>query len=337
MSAPGQAATVAAGAAVDRIPTVDFAPFLGGDRAAQDAVVAALGDCFERYGFVSLVGHGLPPGVVAEAFAAAEEFFARPEAEKRLVADKRNNRGFIPMFDSVLPGQKPSGHEAFSIGHLDRPDDPELRALPFHAETPWPDLPGFRERIEPCYRAMFALGEAVLRAAARHLGAPEDFFAEMSRQTYSNMRVIHYPPQDAVAETSEFGVSAHTDRGLITLLIQDMNGGLSVQTPEGSWLPVVPDPEAVVINVGRLLRHWTNGRYAAALHRVVNTSGRERYSIPLFVHPSFHTAIDPRSLVREEPAAPEFAPIVAGETVYAGFQQDRPSWKAALAEPVAAA
>ena len=313
--------------AVDRIPTVDFAPFLSGDAAGRAATVAALGDTFQRYGFVSLVGHGLPPKVVRGAFDAAQDFFARPEEEKRRVQDRRNNRGFVPMFDSQLPGQKPSGHEAFSIGHPDRPADPELLALPFYSPTPWPALPGFRERIEPCYRAMFGLGEAILRACALHLGAPEDFFAGMSRQTYSNMRVIHYPPQEAVAETSEFGVSAHVDRGLITLLIQDMNGGLSVQTPEGDWLPVVPDPQAVVINVGKLLRHWTNGRYPAALHRVVNTSGRERYSMPLFVHPSFHTVIDPQALVGEAPSQPDYAPIVAGESVYAGFQRDRVSWK----------
>ena len=72
-----------------------------------------------------------------------------------------------------------------------------------------------------------------------------------------------------------------------------------------------------------------HGRYRAALHKVVNRSGRERYSIPLFVHPSYHTRIDPMSLVGQAPAGEDFEPIVAGERVYANFMARRPSWQAA--------
>ncbi len=318
------------------IPTIDFAPFLAADPAARRAVADAIGRASEQYGFFSLVGHSLPRAAIDGAFAAAQEFFARPAAEKHQVQDRRNNRGYIPMFDSQVPGHKPNGHEAFSMGHLRTPDDPQLAALPFHARTPFPALPGFRERLEACYAAMFALGQSVLRAYALHLGAREDFFTEASRDTYSNMRVIHYPPQEAVAETADVGVRAHFDEGLITLLIQDMNGGLAVQAPDGPWLPVVPNRDAIVVNVGKLLRRWTNGRYHAALHQVVNESGRERYSIPLFVHPSFRTLIDPMSLVGAAPAGPEFEPIVAGERVYANFAKRRPSWQAEAPAAIAA-
>jgi isopenicillin N synthase-like dioxygenase len=141
------------------------------------------------------------------------------------------------------------------------------------------------------------------------------------------MRVLHYPPQERIADVTDNGVRAHADEGLITLLVQDMNGGLSVQGPGDGWLPVVPDREAIVVNVGKLLRHWTNGGYAAAMHMVVNRSGRERYSIPLFVHPSFRTVIDPVALVGEPPAAEEFLPVVAGERVYANFKARRVSWQ----------
>ncbi|MBE9606369.1 isopenicillin N synthase family oxygenase [Acetobacteraceae bacterium H6797] len=312
----------------ERIPTIDFSPFLNGDAAAQAKVASALGETFERYGFVSLIGHGMDLSAIAGAFATAEAFFALPEEEKRLVQDKRNNRGYVPMFDSQEPGKKPSGQEAFSIGHPTRPADPKLQALPFHAVTPIPARPeGFEAALHACYGTMFTLGEQILRAVAMHLGRDPGFFAEMSRETYSNMRIIHYPPKEQVAEVTDVGVRAHVDEGLITLLIQDMNGGLSVQGPGDVWLPVVPDPQAIVVNVGKLLRRWTNGRFNAALHQVVNSSGRERYSIPLFVHPSYNTVIDPMTLVGEAPKGEEFTPIVAGEQVFANFLARRPSWK----------
>jgi isopenicillin N synthase-like dioxygenase len=317
---------------MDAIPTLDFTPFRTGGEADRRALAAELGAAFTRYGFVQLVGHGVPRPVLDSAFSAAEAFFSLPEARKREVQDRRNNRGYVPIFDSAVPGRKPDGHEAFSLGHLTRPADPKLRDLPFHAETPWPaELPGFRERLEACYAAMYDLGQQILRAVAIHLGAAEDVFAEAARESYSNMRVVHYPPAEAVADRTETGVRPHEDEGLITLLVQDMNGGLSVQGPSGEWLPVVPNREAMVINVGKLLRRWTNGRYRAALHTVVNRSGRERYSIPLFLHPSYATVIDPRSLVGEEPAGEEFAPIVAGEQVYRNFMARRLSWQAATA------
>jgi isopenicillin N synthase-like dioxygenase len=301
---------------MDAIPTLDFTAFRSGDAAARRQAAAELGAAFERYGFVQLIGHGLPEEVLRDGFAAAESFFLLPQDWKREVQDPRTNRGYVPMFDKALRGLKPGGHEAFSVGQLDLPEDPALRALPFHAETPWPDVAGFRERVEACYAALYALGDLVLSACALHLGAPEDVFRAASRDHFSTMRLIHYPPAGMIEGRTDIGMLAHVDESLITLLAQDMNGGLSVQGPGGDWLPVVPDRNAVVVNVGRLLRRWTNGRYNAALHEVVNRTGGKRHSIALFVHPAWHARIDPRSLVGEAPAGPEFEPVIAGEEVY---------------------
>ena len=279
---------------------------------------------------MTLIGHGIPDPVIADAFQAGQEFFGLPLATKMAIQEQRTNRGYQPMFDNVQPGHKPSSAEAFSMGHPMPPSDPALLGLPFYAATPWPDLPNFRPRAEACYQAMFALAQSALRAFTLHLKVAPDFFDRLSRNTYSNMRLIHYPPQETVAHITDVGVRPHEDQGLITLLIQDMNGGLAVRGPDGEWLPVVPSPNAVVLNVAKLLTRWTNGRFKSALHRVINTSGRERYSIPLFVHPDFHQVIDPRDLVGGEPD-PRFPPIVAGEQVYANFAMQRVSWQAAQA------
>jgi len=269
--------------------------------------------------------------------AAAEVFFDQPEEFKRSVQDRKTNRGFILLFDGIAETtKKPSGHEAYSVGHIHRTTDPELLKLPLYAETPWPDMPGFRERLEVCYAAMYALSQQILAATAMHLGVAEDFFAEASKASYSNMRVIHYPPAEKVAEVTDIGVRPHEDQGLITLLVQDMNAGLSVLGPAGDWLLVVPNREAMVINVGKLLKRWTNGRYQAALHKVFNSSGKERYSIPLFIHPSWHTRIDPQTLIGQKLAGPDFEPIVAGEQVYRNFMAQRRSWQAEQPQATAA-
>ena len=37
------------------------------------------------------------------------------------------------------------------------------------------------------------------------------------------------------------------------------------------------------MNLGNLMMRWTNDQYISNLHRVINKSGRERYSIPFFL------------------------------------------------------
>ena len=56
--------------------------------------------------------------------------------------------------------------------------------------------------------------------------------------------------------------------GLITLLLQDDQGGLQVETPRG-WIDVPPRPDTFVINIGELLELASDGFLRATMHRVL--------------------------------------------------------------------
>jgi isopenicillin N synthase-like dioxygenase len=71
---------------------------------------------------------------------------------------------------------------------------------------------------------------------------------------------------------------------------------------------------AVVVNVGDLLRRWSNGRFASTPHRVVRRSGRERMPIATFHDPDFGATIDPRELGTPEGEA-HYEPITAGQHI----------------------
>lgn len=52
-------------------------------------------------------------------------------------------------------------------------------------------------------------------------------------------------------------------------------------------------PDAFVVNVGDMLHRMSNGKLLSTPHRVINASGRERYSIPFFFDPHVTTEIAP--------------------------------------------
>ena len=47
-----------------------------------------------------------------------------------------------------------------------------------------------------------------------------------------------------------------------------------------AFYPAPPVEGAYVVNLGNLFEQWTNDEYVSNVHRVINRSGQERYSIP---------------------------------------------------------
>ena len=79
--------------------------------------------------------------------------------------------------------------------------------------------------------------------------------------------------------------------------------------PTGSWIDAPPMKDAFVVNVGDMLRRMSNGRLRSTPHRVINATGRERYSVPFFFDPHVSTEIAPLPGAGE----PKFEPIHFGD------------------------
>lgn len=218
------------------------------------------------------------------------------------------------MYEQAKADLKESFIWGLDIGE----DDPDyLAGNKLIGPNQWPAfMPGFRDLLVGYMDAANALGARLLRAFAVAMGEPRDRFVRRFDRPVSRGALVWYPPQDADMGEDQFGVAPHTDYGVLTLLYQDEVGGLQVMSNDGEWLMAHPIPGTFVVNVGDLLARWTNDRFRSTEHRVVNSSGRERFSVAVFVDPNHDTIIDP---VVTDDAAALYPPVTCGDYILGRF------------------
>jgi len=309
------------------IPVVDISALYGNDAAAKKAVAARIGAACDDIGFFYVVNHNVPVGTIDHAVAMADKFFKQPEAERLKVKSDKNNRGYREVGDVVHRNGKPSARDNFDIGFPVTADDPEVKAgTPLYAPNVWPDLPGFREALEAYYGETYKLGMKILEGFALYLGKEESFFTRHFTKPVADMVINHYWGT-AGLHISDQASGPHTDHGIVTILWQDSLGGLEVMGKDGNWISVTPLRGSYVINIGELMKRWTNGRFKATVHRVVHLQDKSRYSMPLFCNPNFRTIVDPRDLGVSDAEA-QYPPVMSGDFLLSRFKATRKLWGA---------
>jgi isopenicillin N synthase-like dioxygenase len=299
------------------VPVIDIAPVIARDPAGTARVAAQIRAACESAGFFYIKGHGVPEALLARTFAASRRFFELPEAERLAITVNPWHRGFVPTGQTVLgKGLKPDLKESFNFSVELAADDPDILAgKPLAGPNQWPDLPGWKADVQAYYDAVVALGNHVLRGLALALDLSEDHFTKLYARHIGRCRLLHYPPHPGAVTDDQFGAARHSDYGCITLLLQDPLGGLEVQNHAGDWIAAPYLPGTFVVNCGDLMQRWTNDRFVSSKHRVINRSGRERYSIPLFYDPAFDTLVECLPTCQGPGNPPRYEPISVGDWV----------------------
>ncbi|XP_060064180.1 uncharacterized protein LOC132544579 [Ylistrum balloti] len=169
----------------------------------------------------------------------------------------------------------------------------------------WPDVENFESSVKEVYTQSHKLALRILDLMSIGLKLDDKRFLRNCHKLISKkgnstlMRNNFYPPitldKEVKPKQARFG--EHSDYGSLTLLYQDGVGGLEIRTLQGEYVPVVPIPDTVLINIGDLMQRWTSDTLMATKHRVLipddETKRREfRQSTAFFILPDEEVMID---------------------------------------------
>lgn len=276
------------------IPVLDLSPLIKGEDTSDLAL--AFAKAYGQTGFGYVVNHGVDLALRAAVFAASKAFHALPEAEKQAISLDKNHRGYIAINTStdvnsdLAEVTKPNQSASFMMMREDTEARPDIY---LSGPNQWPQLDGFRTACEAYAQAMNGLGYRLMSLALEAVGATDRSILDAFQTPTIWLRLLRYPPQPPQAPEDLFGSAPHKDFGCLTLLAQDDVGGLQVQTPAGHWVDAPPIGDAFIVNVGDMLHRLSNGKLLSTPHRVINVTGRERYSVPFFFDPHVTAEITP--------------------------------------------
>jgi isopenicillin N synthase-like dioxygenase len=299
--------------AADEIPTIALTGLRSGRAADLERVGREIGAAARGLGFFSVSDHGIPQALIDGVFAESAAFFALPQTEKDALSVGQSTayRGYVRLGEEKLdPTIAADVKECFNAGPDLAASDPDVLAgKPFHAVNQWPVMPEFRPTLLCFQAAALELIVLLHRAIAVDLGIEPAFFDSRFDRAVGILRLLHYPPHPGTFDGSVYGAGAHTDYGNLTLLAQDANGGLEVRKRDGGWVGVPPAAGTFVCNIGDCLMRWTNDVYVSNAHRVVNRSGRERFSVAFFGDPNSDALVACLPSVLGPGEAPKYPPV----------------------------
>ncbi|GMN74081.1 hypothetical protein TIFTF001_052303 [Ficus carica] len=221
------------------------------------------------WGFFQVINHGVPVSVLDDTVSSVRAFHDQPLDVKSKYYKREEGRGvmFASNNDLYRSGAA-CWHDSLQawLG----PEPPEAEEIPEVC----------REGVIAWGSHATAVAEKVMELLSEGLGLESGKFKEL---TFSESKVFvghcyPYCPQPDLT----VGITAHTDPGVLTVLMQNQVPGLQVKHGD-VWVDVEPVHGGLIVNVGDFLQIISNGAYTSVQHRVLANSSKEpRISIVIF-------------------------------------------------------
>lgn len=318
------------------VPVIDVSDLFQGSPSDRLEVSRQIGQACRDVGFFVIIGHNISANIINNTWEVTKSFFDLPVSEKTPYEFEQNSYpyGYTSLLGEVLSSGKaiesnsskvevlPDLKEMYSIG-------PVGNKVYNYPDRRYPNNPSeFGYLWDSYYNSMSLLASKLISAFAVELGLAEDFFEAFTDHHGSALRALNYPELQGNCETNvttkQYRASAHTDYGMITILRSD-GAGLQVSKDKDppSWVDVPVIEDSLIVNLGDLMKRWTNDKWLSTLHRVIlptdksspvdencsNSVIPRRQSIAFFYNVNSDSLIT--NLIESEQAL--YEPIIAGD------------------------
>jgi isopenicillin N synthase-like dioxygenase len=208
-------------------------------------------------GFFYLEGHGLTTEEIDNVFEESKKFFRLSNAEKEALSDKVMSRGYTSMQEETLdPSVQTEGDtkEGYYIGRDVPKDHSKYDPSKLRGPNVWPgaelvSVRDFRPTMEAYHGKASAIGFRLVQLLALSLGLEESHFDKDFQEPVATLRLLHYDRRESKPSEGILACGAHSDYGVLTLLLTDRNPGLQIYH-RGEWIDVPPKPHSFVVNIG---------------------------------------------------------------------------------------
>ncbi|ESW07711.1 hypothetical protein PHAVU_010G152300 [Phaseolus vulgaris] len=272
-----------------KLPVINFTDLkLEAKDPNWEAVKSQVHRALVEFGCFEAVFDRVPLELRKAILGSLQELFDLPLQTKLLNVSKKLFHGYV--------GQYPMVPLFESMGIDDAVVYEEVESL---TNTMWPNgNPNFSKTIQSFSEELAELDQIIRKMVLESLGV-EKYLEEHMNSTNYLLRVMKY--QGPQTSDTKLGLSAHTDKNIVTILYQNEVEGLEVLTKDGTWISYKPSPHSFVVMIGDSFNAWANGRLHSPFHRVMMSGNETRYSAGLFSIPKGGSIIKaPEELVDEE-------------------------------------
>nr|AVP71907.1 GA2ox4 [Paris polyphylla var. yunnanensis] len=232
-----------------------------------------LAEACRVWGIFRLANHGIPPTLSNRILDRARLILSEP------FEDKRTRFGGGPV--SYFWGTPAVGKRVRSVNWVEGLHIPLARLR--SGEEPGFGSSSFRCLVDEYVRHMARIARELFNALTVDLKLDSVQSTSHFSEPDAILRVYRYPRRPNACHN--FGLEAHSDSSLLSILNQDEVGGLQILR-EGRWINVAPISDMLIVNIGDMMQAISDNEYMSVEHRVLASSSKERISLCYFAYPS---------------------------------------------------
>lgn len=274
------------------LPQIDILKTLGNKTQTEE--YNKIDEACRKYGAFFLSGFNTLARLNLDGiFSEASQFFNQDIAIKNKYVASANNRhlGYrgIGSEFSELAHRQYEPCEQYKVGYLNdfknNTSKLGVESIKVHGSI-------FKNHLESGFYSFERIGAYILSVMAKNLNLGEDYFTKYCNNPNHQLGLNCYPVQNLRLndDTKQYGMSAHKDLCLVTIIAQD-KPGLMLQDVCGEWKVIPFIPNTLLIMLGEFIENWTDEYYQAPLHQVLKSTTERRLSIIYKMRPNYNAEI----------------------------------------------